>query len=384
LLKTCNIPHTSSAKSGRCYNRVLPLMLTLGLAIALLATGCNPNLIDETTGLLGDDAPKILDGDNLVEIADEIIDVGQVFIIDANDYLNGARQNIFFVREYATEFLTYLGLEIQKSESGEKWLHHFKAIKSSGTADYTTVMLATPKPDRDVVAARIYIRDTSSTITFPTHTKTENPPPTTQSVEPVIYKAFPFEIEKSRSMWSQTYLGEIKLYPYTYTPAFSALCDGSQWPVAGNEVLHALLGFTFGGDGETVFALPDLDDISAPSLLKFHISTNGSYPNFNGYLDGEIDYFALPATSWNSSDYWMGEIVLGKNLDQYMPSALLPCDGRTLSIDMNYFLYDLLGNRFGGDGHTSFALPNMSEIAPPVAGANYYIVAEGGIYPQHQ
>ncbi|MFA5617963.1 MAG: hypothetical protein WDK95_14070, partial [Syntrophorhabdaceae bacterium] len=123
-------------------------MLTLGLAIALLATGCNPNPIDETTGLLGDDAPKILDGDNLVEIADEIINVGQVFIIDANDYLNGARQNIFFVREYATEFLTYLGLEIQKSESGEKWLHHFKAIKSSGTADYTTVMLATPKPDR--------------------------------------------------------------------------------------------------------------------------------------------------------------------------------------------------------------------------------------------
>lgn len=54
------------------------------------------------------------------------------------------------------------------------------------------------------------------------------------------------------------YVGEIRLFAGNFAPAGWALCDGSVLSIAENEVLFNLIGTTYGGDGQTTFALPDM------------------------------------------------------------------------------------------------------------------------------
>lgn len=54
------------------------------------------------------------------------------------------------------------------------------------------------------------------------------------------------------------YLGEIRMFAGTFAPVGWALCDGRTLPIAENDALFALIGTTYGGDGDTTFNLPDL------------------------------------------------------------------------------------------------------------------------------
>ncbi|MGN7360496.1 phage tail protein [Paenibacillus sp. SAF-054] len=57
---------------------------------------------------------------------------------------------------------------------------------------------------------------------------------------------------------SESYLGEIRMFAGNFAPQGWALCNGQILSIAENEALFALLGTTYGGDGQTTFALPDL------------------------------------------------------------------------------------------------------------------------------
>lgn len=57
---------------------------------------------------------------------------------------------------------------------------------------------------------------------------------------------------------ADSYLAEIRCFPYNRIPNGWRLCDGSILPIAQNQALFALLGKMYGGDGRTTFALPDL------------------------------------------------------------------------------------------------------------------------------
>jgi microcystin-dependent protein len=54
------------------------------------------------------------------------------------------------------------------------------------------------------------------------------------------------------------YVGEIRLFAGNFAPVGWAFCDGSIQAIAQNDVLFALIGTTYGGDGQNTFALPDL------------------------------------------------------------------------------------------------------------------------------
>lgn len=54
------------------------------------------------------------------------------------------------------------------------------------------------------------------------------------------------------------FLGEIKWVAFTFAPRGWALCDGQVLPINQNQALFSLLGTTYGGDGRTTFALPDM------------------------------------------------------------------------------------------------------------------------------
>jgi microcystin-dependent protein len=57
---------------------------------------------------------------------------------------------------------------------------------------------------------------------------------------------------------SDPYLGEIRMVGFNYAPYGWAFCSGQVMSVAQNAALFALLGVTFGGNGQTTFQLPDL------------------------------------------------------------------------------------------------------------------------------
>src|SRR5207237_2901119 len=57
---------------------------------------------------------------------------------------------------------------------------------------------------------------------------------------------------------AQPYVGEIRMFAGSFAPAGWAFCDGSLQPISENETLFNLIGTTYGGDGQSTFALPDL------------------------------------------------------------------------------------------------------------------------------
>jgi microcystin-dependent protein len=79
---------------------------------------------------------------------------------------------------------------------------------------------------------------------------------------------------------SDPFLGEIRLLPYDFAPLGWALCDGSVLSIAQNTALFSLLGTTYGGDGRTTFALPDLRGRVAVS--------SGQGPGLSDHLLGQV------------------------------------------------------------------------------------------------
>lgn len=78
---------------------------------------------------------------------------------------------------------------------------------------------------------------------------------------------------------AESFLGEIKLIPFSYAPRNWATCDGQIIAIAQNQALFALLGTTFGGNGATTFALPDF---RARGALHFGTNAGG-----NSYAMGQ-------------------------------------------------------------------------------------------------
>ena len=57
---------------------------------------------------------------------------------------------------------------------------------------------------------------------------------------------------------AQPFLSQIEAFPFNFAPKGWALCAGQIMPINQNQALFSLLGTTFGGNGTTTFALPDL------------------------------------------------------------------------------------------------------------------------------
>ena len=54
------------------------------------------------------------------------------------------------------------------------------------------------------------------------------------------------------------FVAEIRIFPFNFAPTGWAFCNGQLLPISQNTALFSLLGTTYGGDGKTTFALPDL------------------------------------------------------------------------------------------------------------------------------
>lgn len=154
--------------------------------------------------------------------------------------------------------------------------------------------------------------------------------------------------------------GELALLPYDPPPAWIN-CDGQILLIAQYESLFKLLGTTFGGNGTTTFGIPDLK--AAPPLLPQGSSPASIYSIANvpsgctaEGIDAEVKLFPPSAA----------------------PEGWSLCEGQLLPIGSNTALFSLLQTTYGGDGKTTFALPDFSKLSPP--GLQYFICTLG-VYP---
>ena len=78
---------------------------------------------------------------------------------------------------------------------------------------------------------------------------------------------------------AQPFVGEIRMFAGTFAPAGWMLCSGQLLPISENDTLFVVLGTTYGGDGESTFALPNLQ-----SRVPIHFGTG---PDGVTYQQGE-------------------------------------------------------------------------------------------------
>ena len=85
------------------------------------------------------------------------------------------------------------------------------------------------------------------------------------------------------------FVAEIRIFPFNFAPTGWAFCNGQLLPISQNTALFSLLGTTYGGDGKSTFALPDLEGsvpiqqgqgagLSDYLVLNFCIALQGVFP----------------------------------------------------------------------------------------------------------
>ncbi len=79
----------------------------------------------------------------------------------------------------------------------------------------------------------------------------------------------------------EPFLGEIRPFAGTFAPRGWALCNGQLMAISSNTALFSLLGTTYGGDGRSTFALPDLQNRAGMGM--------GNGPGLTPRVEGEQD-----------------------------------------------------------------------------------------------
>jgi microcystin-dependent protein len=94
----------------------------------------------------------------------------------------------------------------------------------------------------------------------------------------------------------------------------------------------------------------------------------------NNTFEGEIKSVETNITSTISADPLLGEVAMFAG--NFAPRGWAFCDGQLLNIMDNPALFSLLGTMYGGDGRTTFALPNLESES-----GVKYIIALQGVFP---
>src|SRR6266571_5281659 len=94
---------------------------------------------------------------------------------------------------------------------------------------------------------------------------------------------------------SQPFLAEIKIISWNFAPPGWAFANGQLLPINQNQALFSLLGTTYGGDGRTTFALPDLRDRTVIGTSTSVTIASRFGANFTTVTAAELPTaFALP------------------------------------------------------------------------------------------
>ena len=89
---------------------------------------------------------------------------------------------------------------------------------------------------------------------------------------------------------SEPFLSEVKIMSFNFPPKGWALCNGQFLPINQNQALFSLLGTTYGGNGQTTFALPNLQ-----ARVPIHMSSGHTLGEAAGSTSVTLNITQLPA-----------------------------------------------------------------------------------------
>src|SRR5207302_6395279 len=202
------------------------------------------------------------------------------------------------------------------------------------------------------------------------------------------------------------FVAEIRIFPFNFAPKGWAWCNGQILPISQNTALFSLLGTTYGGNGQTTFALPNFQGtattgVSAESVLGLGTgtpavslttaqipphdhtlagggvtgTTGGGLPFSNEQPSMTLQPLIATAGIFPSqgggagSATFIGQIATFAG--NFAPLGWEPADGRLLPITSNAALFSILGTTYGGNGITTFALPDLQgRVAVGAEGAH--------------
>jgi len=146
---------------------------------------------------------------------------------------------------------------------------------------------------------------------------------------------------------AQPYVGEIRMFAGNFAPAGWMFCEGQLLPISENETLFQLIGTTYGGDGESTFALPDLR-----GRIPIHQGNGFILAETGGVEEVTLTTSQIPA----HSHPMLAAVVTG---DQITPGGNLPAS----SFNVRPYINDVQSGNFnpgsvgpvgGSQPHTNF------------------------------
>ncbi|MDO7846169.1 tail fiber protein [Hymenobacter sp. M29] len=93
----------------------------------------------------------------------------------------------------------------------------------------------------------------------------------------------------------ENYVGEIRIFAGTFAPATWLDCNGQQLSISEYEVLYALIGTTYGGDGQTTFGLPDLRSRAVVGMGQGRGLSNFTQGEMTGTENVQLSVSNLPS-----------------------------------------------------------------------------------------
>ncbi len=201
-------------------------------------------------------------------------------------------------------------------------------------------------------------------------------------------------------------LGEVKWFAGNFAPVGYTIPQGQELSIASNQALFSKFGTTYGGDGVSTFRLPDLRgrailgagttiqmgrlygntevtlntgqlpahshgttdglttsttgsaspaaiDNQMPSIaLQYQVNTVGIFPSRSITVPGNVSV----SSATSGPNAFLGFINIDAALDN--DTGTLPANNQLLTINSNQALFSLYGTMHGGDGRTTFGLPD--------------------------
>ena len=136
-------------------------------------------------------------------------------------------------------------------------------------------------------------------------------------------------------------IGEIRMFAATFSPRFWAYCNGQLLPIAQNTALFSILGTTYGGNGTTNFALPNMQS-------RVAVGT-GNGPGLSNYVLGQLSGVeSNTITAANIPAHTHAIAGAAKMLTTTVP-ANAPAPG---------------GNYFANDGSTKYKTTGTGTMKP--------------------
>ena len=227
---------------------------------------------------------------------------------------------------------------------------------------------------------------------------------------------------------SYSYMGFVRMFAGTFAPGGEYFTDGQIMNISDNDALFSLIGTTYGGDGRYTFGLPDLRGrvpmgvgsgpgleyvrwgqksgvenvtLTESQMAGHHHSWNcgeGTYMTGDAgsgvshtnmqptlgmnYIICLYGVFPSQGSGYIYGDF-MGEVCLFAG--NFAPRNWAFCHGQLLPISQNQALFAILGTTYGGDGETTFALPDLQGrvAVHPGVGAGDINWRPGGKYGEN-